>query len=367
MKVCFVAPKIYPLFENASSEGFGGAEVQMYYIGNELTKYNSFNICYIAGDTLPAECVKIGDIEIRKGVSTERTGTIRKLGRALKLMNTIRQVDADIYIQRTASEGTGLVAIGCKLFKKKFIYMTAHSIDCTGEFERTNGKVSAWLYRYGINHADRIITQTREQQTLLREHYNLQSHVLNSVYPVKNSEGCKKRTILWVGRCEEWKQPELFIELAKQLPNEECVMIAPPAKGVPELAQKIYQIAGHVTNLRLIKKVPFQEIDRYFSEAKIFVNTSRHEGFPNTFLQAWANKTPIISLNVKLDNIFEKYQCGVHASGDLQKLVSEIKSLLADEEKQRSLSENGFLYVKQNHNMERIVKQFSSLLYAIGE
>ena len=41
-------------------------------------------------------------------------------------------------------------------------------------------------------------------------------------------------------------------------------------------------------------------------KSKILINTSSFEGFPNTFVQAWANGVPVISLKVDPDNIIKK-------------------------------------------------------------
>jgi glycosyltransferase involved in cell wall biosynthesis len=60
--------------------------------------------------------------------------------------------------------------------------------------------------------------------------------------------------------------------------------------------QHIADEAATLPNLEFMGFLPFAEADVYFDRAALFVNTSDHEGFPNTFLQAWARSVPTVAL-----------------------------------------------------------------------
>ena len=65
--------------------------------------------------------------------------------------------------------------------------------------------------------------------------------------------------------------------------------------------------AEKLPNVTFLGTVPPIEMEGWFKKKKLFMNTSIREGFPNTFLQAWMNRVPVVSLNIDPDGIIEKY------------------------------------------------------------
>ena len=97
----------------------------------------------------------------------------------------------------------------------------------------------------------------------------------------------------------------------------------------------------------------------------VLVNTSLYEGFPNTFIQALKNKTPILSLNVNPDDFLTKNEIGFFCRNDFTQMENNLKLLLQNKELYESYSKNAFLYVKNNHNIEEIAKEWIKLIEII--
>ena len=129
-------------------------------------------------------------------------------------------------------------------------------------------------------------------------------------------------------------------------------MIAPPPKDKEDDWNNFKEKTELVKNLKLIKKVPFDEIQKYFDEAKIFVNTSESEGFPNTFIQAGLAATPIASLKVDPDSFIQSNNCGNACHDDYQDLKRSISQMLTNVDIWKTKSQNILSYIKKNHNIE---------------
>ena len=368
IKICFISLGSYPLFNKNIKRTFGGAEVQMYLLAKEISKDNQFEVSFIVGDYGQKKIEKYGKIQVIRGMKFEKPSLANWIipKNKIRLFHAILKANSDIYIQRAASGGTGIIRVITRILRKKFVYMSAHEIDCNGGFEKQNSKPLGFLFKYGIKNANLIITQRKEHKEMIKKHHHKESIVMNSVYEIprlKNTNQSMKKTILWVGRCEDWKRPELFLEIAKENPKEKFVMISPPAMNNPVYASEIKKEAKKISNLQFVDFVPFNEIDSYFKKAKMFVITSKYEGFPNTLIQAAKNKTPIFSMSINPDNLFKRYDLGFYSNDSYELLSKEIKIILKDPKKLAKKGDEAYRYAKENHDVKKITKVYKSLLY----
>ncbi|MBU0712513.1 glycosyltransferase [bacterium] len=367
-KLCFVSLGSYPLFNPKCDRTFGGAEIQMYLLAKELSKNNDFELSFIVGDFGQEKIEKYGKISVYSSIkpNSKRTLFSKLYPRSkILLLNLLRKIRPDIVIQRSASAGTGMLCFFAHLFGAKFIYMSAHEIDCNGGYEKQNNWLIGKFFQYGIRHADLVVTQSKEHQQMIKECHRKESLVMPSMYEIPNEsiiDTAKKDIILWVGRVEDWKQPDLFIELARHFPNERFIMIAPISNNQPKYYENLKRELSKVNNVEHIHYVPFKEIDNYFRRAKVYVLTSRYEGFPNTFVQAAKNKTPLLSFSVNPDGIIQKYNCGLFAKGDKKTLKIHLGELLSKREKREELAENAYQYARKRHDITRIAKEYSQIL-----
>ncbi len=358
--VCFVCPKAYPLFDPECRVTFGGAEVDLFLLGTELAKDLGFRVHFITADYgQPAEQT-LGNIHVIKSLNFRQN----PLSGAWKLWQAMKKVDADIYFLKSASLGVALAAWFCRLHQKAFVYRTASMLESNGRYIQQHG-LAGKCFAWGLRNAGIVLTQNQTDQDNLKTSLNLDSMLIPNGHPMPAIEETNKKTILWAGRSEAVKGPYRFLELAGQFPEESFVMICPPATGdksYSALKAKAEQIA----NITFLERVHFSQIDPYFQNAKVLVNTSDSEGFANTFIQAGAAGAAILSYAVNPDEFLTRYNCGLCCRGDMEKLKAGLGFLL-EGNRYIEIGKNGRKYVEEKHDIRTIVQQYKAIFVRLAE
>lgn len=354
ISVCFVCPKAYPLLNPGCEATFGGAEVDLYLLGIELAKDPSFQVSFVTADYGQPQQ------ETREGVTIFKSLNFREnalLG-AWKIWRAMKKINADIYFLEAASPGVPLAALFCCWNKKHLVYRTASMLECNGRWiqeKKLLGKAFAW----GLHKASAVITQNIKDQKNLLDTQGITSRLISNGLPFLSDVNTNKEFILWAGRSDAIKGPQRFIELAKQFPYEKFQMICPAATG-DRSYEMLKNEAMAVQNLTFSGKVPFQETGGYFQKAKILVNTSDSEGFPNTFVQAAAAGTAILSYTVNPDDFLTRFACGLACGADINKLRQGLAFLL-ENSRYLEIGQNGRKYAEQTHDITKIIERYKQL------
>ena len=251
--------------------------------------------------------------------------------RATRLLSALIAADADIYYQSPAGAYTGITAWFCRATGRRFIFRVASDSDC----EKEHGRIQFWrdrkLYNYGLRRADMVAAQTQFQAQMLRENHGIESVTLNMmVEPPRNGMQREKDIdVLWVSNLRALKRPELALELARQLPDVKFSLAGGPMPGGDTYFEDVCAAAARLPNVTMHGAVRYADSGLLFDRARIFLNTSSIEGFPNTFLQAWIRGVPVVSF-FDPDSLVQRLQLG-HIANSVDEMREAIRSLLEDD------------------------------------
>ncbi|OFW52514.1 MAG: hypothetical protein A2163_08185 [Actinobacteria bacterium RBG_13_35_12] len=369
--ICFVND----LFLKDKNVVTTGPMVQMYLIGKELAN-RGWQVSHI----VHSRNNKDGMIEEHEGMYVyylpyHRYGELMGIRLILKKLNDI---NADIYYQRGRSPMTGMTAYFTNKNSKKFVWSSAGEGGMArGKYIKEQLKKKSplrkivlfpyfWLqdrvYEYGIKNADIVFAQTEYQLNELKKEFNRDGIIFRSGHPIPDISVLKKPNppvVLWVGAIKKSKQPELFLELAKNLKSEkaEFYMIGNLSDEkyrepiiFQEMEQKNFHYAG---------EVPFKKMTEWFSKASLLINTTMkdYEGLPNVFIQSWLHGVPVVSLHSDPDDFIKKHEIG-YQTGDFILLVERVKELIRNLDLRNEMGKRARDFAVNEFGIKKLVDQF---------
>ncbi len=364
MKICFVATNAYPLLSGHSPESHvGGAELQQVQIARGLLR-RGWDVSFVTRDFGQGPYEEVDGIKV--------FGTFKKSAglpvlrffypRLTALWRALRKADAQLYYTRTASFLPGALRVFCQNTAKKYCFAGALDADFLPEQLPINTARDKWLYRYGLRRADLVTVQSENQQRLVRENFDVDAHVLKNFLPAVTKDSAATRDIvLWVATIRNRKKPLRFVELARQCPQQQFVMIGAQLDTQAELYRQVEEQSAEIPNLEFLGFRPFEEVETYFARAKVFVNTSTQEGFPNTFLQAWRRGVPVVSF-LDPDGVIAAHDLG-HVVTNTEQLAGAVNTCLA-----RPLPSTSIMDVFEREYGEGLLSKYEALFRrVIGE
>ncbi len=358
-KICFVNINAYSLFNPKSEAPVGGTEVQLFNVANYLSKRN--DVDFIVGDWGQKNNIEqYKKIKVYKSFSLEKN-IWNYIKAPFILWKQMKQINAKIYIASSAGVEIGIIALFCKIKNKKFIFRTASSVDCTFEKIKKLGLLKGFFYKYGLRNANAVVVQSEQGKNDLLKYHKKDSVIIKNAFLISDLKEIEKDYILWVGSARKVKQPDIFLKLCQEFPQEKFVMIMPKSTDV-NFWDNIFQKAEMVRNLKFIERVSFNEIQNYFDKAKLLIGTSKYEGFPNVYLQSCMGRTPIISLRVNPDKFITKNNLGYCANGNFSTMVDQIKNILSNQKDWQEKSNNALKYVQKNHDIKVIGEKWAEII-----
>src|SRR5439155_7527316 len=176
--------------------------------------------------------------------------------------------------------------------------------------------------------ADAILVQSASQAEALARSYGLASRVAGMLVEEPLPGAARDIDALWVGNIQGLKRPDRVLELAERLPEVKIHMVGAPVPGQEALFREVREAAAAKTNVVFHGGMSYRHTNDLYGRAKVLVNTSDIEGFPNSYLQAWIRGVPVVTL-IDPDRVIERQGLGV-AVRSPARIFEAISQLLAE-------------------------------------
>jgi len=317
-RICFVGLQNLPVLSpQYGAHGIGGEQVQQTLLARAL-KRRGFDVSMVVADYgqpdgKPVDGIMLfkahrleGGIPVLRFVHPRLTGLWRALARA----------QADVYYVSIAGPHVGIVALFAMLHGRRLVFRIASDADCDPARLLIRYARDRWLYAFGLRHAGVLLAQTDQQVRAMQEHYGRPSRVAAMlVEPGGPWRPFDRRDIdvLWVCNLLPLKRPRLLLELARRRPELRVHVVGGAQPGHERLFEQVAAEARSLPNVTFHGRLPYQHANELFDRARVFVNTSEIEGFPNGYLQAWRRGTPVVTF-IDPDQVVARFGLGAAVS-----------------------------------------------------
>ena len=370
--ICCVAHNAYGALASVDTDHAGGIERQQSLMAKCLAR-NGHSVSMVTWDEGQPDGIEIEGVRVFKicrknaGLPGLRFFWPRWAG----LRQAMKRADADIYYYNCGDLGLGQVVMWCRSHGRKCIFSVACDSNCDRNLPTLRPLRERVLYRYGLRHVDHIIAQTHHQQNMLSESFGIESTVIPMPFGWTGAEGDRVSVsrpdgpfrVLWIGRITEQKRLEWLLDVAELCPELEFDVVGAPNTQT-EYASALCRRASRIRNVTMHGRVMHDEMMKFYRSSRLLCCTSTHEGFPNTFLEAWSLGVPVVS-TFDPDDLIVDQGLGV-AANDVPALVNGIHTLLSSPDRWQQASRAARRYYLENHTIEAVMPQFEKILSEVA-
>jgi glycosyltransferase involved in cell wall biosynthesis len=278
------------------------------------------------------------------------------------LWAALSRADADVYYTSCAGGLVGQVALFCARRSKRFVFRAASDADCQPDALIGMGRAlwrDKWLYEHGLRRAASVLVQSVRQQELMRRNFVVESSIAGlMVQPGHSERSFAQRDIdaLWVSNMRPVKRPDVLLELAGKLSQVSFHMVGGTVSGAERFFETVKTGAASRGNITFHGAVQYRDVSALYSRARVFVNTSDVEGFPNTYLQAWACGTPVVAF-FDPDGVIAREGLGA-AVRNLDEMSAAVRKLTSNESEWNAARARCIAFVERHYGEDVVLRPY---------
>jgi hypothetical protein len=365
MKILFFSSHAHLVLDESSTLTSGGAELQVALLAKALAG-RGYEIVVAGGDTGQVDGIVLQGVRVRNA-GKFHTGRFFEMVRSIpRVFRVIQEENPDWVVVMGWTAWLFVLWLLRPAFGYKLDFICALDTEVNGEYWREQPFFGR-LFEFALRRCDARHAISKDQMAHYARHGMVATFYRYLLVPRPREDATlvdKTTDFLWVSRCVAMKHPELFLDLAEALPGCSFEMICPAQDK--KLWKGIASRADLIPNVRFIESVPYHRVQENYDRARVFVNTSDWEGWPNSFIQAGLARAALLSLSVNPDDIFGSFHPGICAGGDFARLIASAREMMGDPSDLEIMQAGCERFVMEMHDREKETDAFLRGLEAYG-
>jgi len=358
MKICLVGLDNLPvLAPEYRQHTIGGESVQQTLLGRALAR-RGHDVSMVVADHGQRDGAEWEAIRVFKTYRPDAGIPVLRFihPRWTGMWSALTRADAGVYYTSCAGMQVGLIALFCRRHSRRLVFRAASDTDCDRSrllvgFARDRG-----LYGYGLRQAHAILVQSASQAETLARSYGLASRVAGMLVEKPGPIAARDIDVLWVSNIRHLKRPDRVLELADRLPNAKFHIVGGPLPGEEALFLDVKRAAAIKNNVSFHGRLSYWDTGDLYGRAKVLVNTSDIEGFPNSYLQAWIRGVPVVTL-IDPDGVIEREGLGAGLKSPDQ-FADAITHLLGDLNAWNAASDRCRAFMDREYGEDKVLAAY---------
>ena len=283
-----------------------------------------------------------------------------------KLIDTLNEIDADVIIGVHAFLSIKLATVRRQLRAKKVIGWMHNSYTAFFEKEPAYLDGLKWHFKYQMKKLDDVIVLTKTDAALFQEKLGLETSVIYNPLTLVPGDRCNVtvKKFLAVGRMSpQHKGFDILINAFALFAKDNKNWTLDIVGDGPEHNMLQDLIFKHHLEDRITIHPFTQEIQSYYSEASVFVLSSRWEGFPLVIMEALSHGLPIIASDIPVCKEFlgRKDFCHFFESENVESLDRALSDF-ANSNELEILSDKAINFSKSHNTIDSIIIQWKQIV-----
>ncbi len=172
--------------------------------------------------------------------------------------------------------------------------------------------------------------------------------------------------VAWVANLKPAKRPEACIWLAEALAPHGVDVVMAGRIQVPGF-ERFEDPSRLPANLHYLGPLTQARVNGLLRTALLNVHTCEPEGFPNVFMQAWAQGRPSVSLGFDPEGLIAARGLGAVCDDDPDRFAATVVDLLGDDATRTAAGRRALEVAAERFDPEAAVVRLEAVLEAVAE